>query len=67
MNYINRFELIKATLDHDGEWYDHKSLMSTVNRHQIMKRIEKTNPELKDIDAFFITEEPINKRSISES
>jgi len=66
MNYINRFELIKAMLENDGGWYDHKSLMSTVNRPQIMKRIEKTNPELKGIDAFFITEESIEEESWSK-
>ncbi|MCK5136296.1 MAG: hypothetical protein KAR19_10960 [Bacteroidales bacterium] len=41
MNYINQFELIKAMLGHKSEGLDYKELLSTVNRPQIMKRIEK--------------------------
>ena len=66
MNYINQLQLIKAILDHKSGWYDHKALMSTVNRHQIMKRIENTNPELKGIGGFFITEEPIEEENWSK-
>ena len=41
MNYINQYELIKATLNTDGEYLDHKKLLSTVNRNKIIKKIEK--------------------------
>ncbi len=66
MNYINQFELIKAMLGHKSEGLDYKELLSTVNRPQIMKRIEKTNPELKGIDDFFITEDPIEEENWSK-
>jgi len=66
MNYINQFELIKAILDHKSGYLDYKALISTVNRDQIMKRIEKTNPELKGIGSFFITEEPIEEENWSK-
>ena len=59
MNYINQLKLIRAMLDHQNGWLDYKELLSTVDRHQIKKRIEKTNPELIGIDDFFITEDPI--------
>ena len=47
MNYINQFKLIQAMVDHQSGRLDYKELLSTVDRHHIMKRIEKTNPELR--------------------
>ncbi len=66
MNYINQLKLIRATLDHQSGWLDYKELLSTVDRHQIKKRIEKTNPELTGIDDFFITEESIEEENWSK-
>jgi len=66
MNYINQFKLIKAMLDHKSGYLDYKELLSTVNRHQIMKRIEKSNPELTGVGDFFITEESIEEENWSK-
>lgn len=66
MNYINQLKLIKTMLDNKSGSLDYKELMSTVNRHQIMKRIKKTNPELMGIGDFFITEEPIEEENWSK-
>ncbi|KKM00802.1 hypothetical protein LCGC14_1800800 [marine sediment metagenome] len=52
MNYINHYKLIRATQDCKGGYLDRKELMSTINRHQIMKRIEKTNPECIETGRF---------------
>ncbi len=66
MNYINQFKLIQAMLDHQSGRLDYKELLSTVDRHQIKKWIEKTNPELIGIDDFFITEESIEEENWSK-
>ncbi len=66
MNYINQFQLIQATLDHKSGYLDYKELLSTVDRGQIMKSIEKSNPELKGIDVFFITEDSIEEENWSK-
>ena len=66
MNYINQFKLIQAVRDHQSGWLDYKELLSTVDRHQIKKRIEKTNPELIGIDDFVITEESIEEENWSK-
>jgi hypothetical protein len=66
MNYINQLKLIKTMLDNKSGCPDYKELMSTVNRHQIMKRIEKTNPELIGKGDFFITEESIEEENWSK-
>lgn len=66
MNYINQFQLIQAMLDHKSGYLDYKELLSTVDRGQIMRSIEKSNPELKGIDAFFITEDSIEEEKWSE-
>ena len=66
MYYINQFKLIRATRDHQSGWLDYKELLSTVDRQQIMKRIEKTNPELIGTGNFFITEESIEEENWSK-
>ncbi len=66
MNYINRFSLIQTMLDPENRELDYKELLSTVDRNQIMKRIEKTNPELKGTGSFFITEEPVEEEKWSK-
>lgn len=66
MSYINQYILIKATQDCKSGYLDRKGLMSTVNRHQIMKRIEKTNPEFIKTGRFYITEEPIEEENWSK-
>jgi len=66
MNYINQYKLIKAMQDCESGYLDRKELMSTVNRHQIMKRTEKTNPEILKTGRFNITEEPIEEENWSK-
>jgi tetratricopeptide (TPR) repeat protein len=66
MNYINQFKLIQAMVAHQGGRLDYKELLPTVNRHHIMKSIEKTNPELSGIDSFFITEETMEEENWSK-
>jgi len=65
MNYINKYELIKAISTKEGEYLDHKQLISTVDRNQIIKKINKTNPELVKFDKFYITEEPVEEKNWS--
>lgn len=59
MRYINQFKLIHAITEHKDGWLNYKELLSTVNRQQIMKKLQKSNSGLKGISDFFITEEPI--------
>ena len=63
MNYINKFDLINAILNSDGEYLDHKKLISTVDRNQIIKKINKTFPEITKYDKFYITEEPVEEKN----
>ena len=65
MNYINQFKLIQAMHDQKSGYPDYKELLSTVNRNQIFKKIEKTNPELIGTGNFFITEETIEEENWS--
>jgi tetratricopeptide (TPR) repeat protein len=65
MNYINKYELIKAILKKEGEYLDHHQLISTVDRNRIIKKINKTNPELAKFDKFYITEEPVEEKNWS--
>ncbi|MCD6566620.1 MAG: hypothetical protein J7K53_11845 [Bacteroidales bacterium] len=65
MNYINQYELIKATLNSDGEYLDHKKLLSTVNRNKIIKKIEKIYPEIIKYGKFYITELPVEEEKWS--
>ena len=59
MNYINQFKLIHAITEHKDGWLNYKELLATVNRQQIMKKLQKSYSGLKGISDFFITEEPI--------
>lgn len=65
MNYINQFDLINAISNSDGGHLDYKQLISTVNRHQIIKRINKTYPKIKKYDKFYITESPVEEKNWS--
>ncbi len=60
MFYINQFELLKA-INRDGEYLDHKKLISTVNRGQIIDKIEKVNPDIIKYGKFYITELPVEE------
>ncbi|MDF1573195.1 MAG: hypothetical protein P1P82_16425 [Bacteroidales bacterium] len=63
--YINRFKLIYAILDNSGRSLDHKELLSTVDRHQIFKKLEKSNPEMKEFGKFIITEQSLEEENWS--
>ncbi|MEA1981290.1 MAG: hypothetical protein U9N54_09990 [candidate division Zixibacteria bacterium] len=65
MNYINQFDLINAISNSDGEYLDHKKLISTVNRHQIIKKNNKTYPEIIKYEKFYITEAPVEEKNWS--
>ena len=66
MDYINRFQLIRATLDHKKGDLDYKRLLSTIDRDQVTRRIEKLYPEWAETAGFFITEEPIEEEKWSK-
>jgi len=66
MYYINRFSLIEAMLSQKSGYLDYKKLLSTADRHQIMRRIEKTNPASVQAGRFFITEEPLEEENWSK-
>jgi len=61
MSYINSFELIRATLNSDGEYFDHKKLLSTIDRNKVIKKNEKNYPEIIKYGKFHITESPIEE------
>lgn len=65
MNYINKFDLIKAIENNEEEYLNYKQLISTVDRDQIIKKINKTNPELVKFQKFYITEEPVEEKNWS--
>ena len=65
MNYINQFDLINAISNSDGGYLDHKKLISTVDRHQIIKKINKTFPEIIKYEKFYITETPVEEKNWS--
>lgn len=65
MIYINKYDLIKAVSAKKGESLNHRQLISTVDRNQIIKKIHKTNPELKKNEKFYITEAPVEERNWS--
>lgn len=65
MNYINQYDLIKEILKKEGDYLNHKQLISTVDRNQIIMKINKTNPELVKFEKFYITEEPVEEKNWS--
>lgn len=65
MNYINQFDLINAISNSDGGYLDHKKLISSVDRHQINKKIDKTFPEIIKYEKFYITETPVEEKNWS--
>ena len=64
MNYINRFELIKAIMN--SVPLDHAQLISMVDRKKVLNKIYKNEPELQDIGRFYITDNPIEEVNWSE-
>ena len=66
MYYINRFKLIRAVFDHQSGSLDDKELLATVNRDQVFKRIEKTNPERIGTGQFLITQETMEEENWSK-
>jgi len=65
MTYINKFKLIYAVFENVGKGLDHKELLSTVDRNQIIKKLEKGNPEMKKTGKFYITEQPVEEENWS--
>ena len=65
MNYINQYDLIKAISNKEGEYLDHKQLISIVDRNQIIKKINKNNPELVKFENLYITEAPVEEKNWS--
>ncbi len=63
MGYINRFELILTLLK--GTLPDHSELLSKVNRQEVLGKIYKKEPELKNISEFYITENPVEEEKWS--
>ncbi len=63
MDYINRYKLIKAVFDQESGDLDYKELLSTVNRAQVFKRIEKTYPEMVGTGQFLVTEDTIEEEN----
>jgi len=64
MNYINRFELIKAIIN--GVHLNQAQLISTVDRKKVLNKIYKNEPELQDIGKFHITDNPIEEENWSK-
>lgn len=63
MNYINKFELIRAITN---EKLDHIQLISTVDREKVLSKIYKNKPELQDIGNFYITNNPVEEKGWSK-
>lgn len=64
MSYINRFELIKAIMN--GVPLDQAQLISMVDRQKVLNKIYKNEPELQNIEKFYITDNPIEEENWSK-
>jgi len=64
MGYLSRFALTEAILS--GVPPDRVQLFSTVNRQQILDKIYKHKPELREIGKFHITDDPVEEENWSK-
>ena len=64
MSYINSFELMLTLLK--DPVLNQSELLSKVNRQEVLSKIYKKEPELKNISKFYITENPIEEEKWSK-